>query len=122
MRDDFDKKIKNLEREILDLKTACEYTSVRSSSITNSQVLNTGNYQVTFDNDGDEIMSMFFVNDPTGQHFGSVFALPPQGSTQTLLIDATDYQYSGATVVPVNFNVRLTAISNYPITNIVKIS
>lgn len=121
MKNDFETRIKSIERELISLKTAQRFASVRTSSVTYSDLLTTGNYRVTFDNRGGDILSSFFVSDPSGERYGAVYALPPSNNSQVVQIDATDPNYPDIHT-PVHFSVRLIVISNYPVISITRIS
>jgi hypothetical protein len=121
MKNDFDTRLKAIERELIGLKTAQRFSSVRTTSISHSNLLTTGNYRVTFDNAGGDILSNFFVNDPSGERNGAVYALPPSGNSQIVQINATTTDPPDI-YTPIYFSVQLTVISNYPVVSITRIS
>lgn len=118
MNHELESKIKNIEQEILDLKTATKYSSLRSSSTIYSQPLSTGNYRVTYNNHGNEVIALFFTEDTQGYRHGPARALPLNGSTQTVQIDASYAIWNDAQVSRGDFTVILTIISNYPVVSI----
>jgi len=121
MNRELELRLKQIEQEILDLKTASEYSSVRSSSIVDSELLSTGNYRVTFDNHGNEVFAAYFTRGAQGVRHGGADAYPPQGSTQIVQVDAS-YASSDSPPVRVDYNVILTIVSNYPVVSIERIN
>jgi len=117
MSKEFESRLKQIEQEILDLKTAAEYSSVRSSSIIDTNPLGTGNYRVIYNNHGHEVISSFFTRGVQGIRHGGADVYPPEGNTQIVQIDAS-YASGDDPTVRVDYTVILTIISNYPVVSI----
>jgi len=124
MNRDFEERIKTIEAELVALKTASLYSSVRSSYAISPTYVRTGLYRVTYAETGEPIMSTFYINtsSPSWDDYLvlRIFPRTPVGNTQVLEINTTysrDYGQTSQT-----YDVLLTALSNRPITSITRIS
>jgi hypothetical protein len=119
MKNEFAIRIKGIEDELTALKTAKEYTSVRSSVESTWRNVTTGSFEVVYDNQGEKIMSYFF-SQIVGDHSPNIFAETPEGNSQIVQVSTTYYDYDSGN--PVTFQSDLTIISNVPILSITRIS
>lgn len=116
MNNEFDKRIKNIERELTDLKTASEYSSVRSAAVNYSQLVYTGTYRITYENRGEPVFSIVhtgIISDE--EELGGAMAHTPEGNTQiievfTSYIDANNQEITKYTTMVVVSNVVVTKI------------
>lgn len=115
MNEDFGDKIKNIEREILDLKTASLYTSIRNTITAYSGTVSTGVYKIIYDNQGENIISDVYTN-KNKKLDGSVSLRTPQGSEQFVDVDTTDRETG------VSYSTSLVVVSNVPVVSITRIS
>lgn len=115
MNEEFGNKIKNIEREILDLKTASLYTSIRNTITAYSGVVSTGVYKIVYNNQGENIISDVYTN-KYKKLAGSVSLRTPQGSEQFVDVDTTDR------VTGVPYTTSLVVVSNVPVVSITRIS
>lgn len=120
----FDKRIKALNQELLDLKTSSEYSSVRSSSLSSAMTVRTGVYRVTFGTTGEPIMARYYINSAGSQIaralYLRIFPRTPSTNTQEIEINTTvptDYGQSSIT-----YDVNLTILANRPIIQVERIS
>lgn len=116
MNNEFDKKIKNIEQELTDLKTASEYSSVRSAAVTYSQLVYTGTYRITYENRGEPVFSLVHTGIISDEEdLGGAMARTPEGNTQivevfTSYIDTTYQEITKYTTMVVVSNVVVTKI------------
>lgn len=117
MKNEFDQRIKTIMQELLDLKTASEYSSIRTSNITSSGTITTGLYRVTYDNRGESIISMFYNGQP-----GFCFLYPrtPSGNSQVVEVRAT--RWNNTTQSYDTYTNKLVVVSNVPVVSITRIS
>lgn len=116
MNNEFDKRIKNIEQELTDLKTASEYSSVRSAAIKYSQTVYTGTYRITYQNVGEPVFSLVhtgIISDE--EELGGARARTPEGNTQivdvfTSYIDTNNQEITKYTTMVI--------VSNIPVVNI----
>ena len=118
MIDQLTKRLKNIEDEILHLKDAKEYSSVKSSFSQRVDVY-TGIYKVTFDNKNQQVLSEFFANLEEDDYF-IVGARPASGNEQILEVLTSFWSNEEQQIVTTT--VSLIAVANYPITSITRIS
>lgn len=121
MKNEFAERLKEIEQELTDLKTATNYTSIKSSVESSLANATTGTYRITYNNQGEDIMSMFFS---TKGDFMYPIIMPQtiSDNTQIVQISTTYYIASGSGYTPVTDHTNLTIVSNVPIQSIVKIS
>ena len=118
------KKLDNIWSEILDLKTASSYSSVRSSSTNSPTTVRTGIYRVTFQETGEPIMAKYYIDTTNlswqSAYFMRIFPRTPESNTQVIevnsSVDTSDHQSS------ITYDVNLIILSNRPITSITRIS
>ena len=115
MKNDFDTMVNNIEKELLDLKTASEYSSVKSAYSTQISVT-TGLYRITYQNTSEEVYSLVSGN-PVNDNYGVAFARTPSSNTQVVEINTDEMTYPSPTRTS-----RMTVIANKPIISITRIS
>lgn len=114
MKNEFDNKIKEIEQELLDLKTACEFVSTRSACVQNSVAVNTGVYQIIYDNPRADHIATFIIADDPNHMAGAFLRIPSNTTTQLVDIVASNTEQS--------WTGRVTIISNLPVVSFTKIS
>ena len=119
MKNDFANEIKAIEDELLALKTAAEYTSLRSANYTSSATVNSGIYQITYETSNEPIFSIVYCGDDLAGK-GFIYARTPSNNTQIIEADTTYYDFDTQTYVTVN--VPVSIISNRAVTGIARIS
>jgi len=113
MRNEFDEKVKKIEQELLDLKTACEFVSTRSAAVQNSVPVNTGIYEIKYENPRSDYIATFIIaDDPDNMALASL-RTPSDSTTQLVEIAASDPDESRTGHVSI--------ISNLPIVSFTKI-
>lgn len=113
MKNEFDEKVKKIEQELIDLKTACEFTSTRSAFVQNLVPVNTGVYQITYDNpDADHIATFIIADDPNNMA-GTYLRSPSSSSVQLadIVSSNTSQSWTG----------RISIVSNLPVVSFTKI-
>lgn len=88
MKNDFDKEVKDIEQELIDLKTASKYTSVRSALYTADALVYTGVYRIRYENADNPIFSIVYCN-YMDSHWGIAYPRTPNGNEQIVEIDTT---------------------------------
>lgn len=119
MASEFDEKIKNIEQELTDLKTASEYSSVRSAAVTYSQLVYTGSYRITYDNRGEPVFSIIhtgIISDE--EELGGAMARTPEGNTQTVDVFTSYMDSNNQEIVKYT---TMVVVSNVPVTDITRI-
>lgn len=116
MKNDFADEIKTIEDEILALKTASEYTSVRSANYTTTATVQTGIYQITYENSDEPIFSLVDCARMDTYH-GSVYSRTPSGNKQVVEVQTTYIDNNQM----VTTTTSLTIISNLPVIGFEKI-
>lgn len=119
MGNEFEKRIKNIEQELTDLKTASEYSSVRSAAITYSQTVYTGTYRITYENKGEPVFSLVhtgIISDE--EELGGAMARTPEGNTQIVEV-FTSYMNSQQQEI-VKYT-TLVVVANLAVTNIERV-
>lgn len=119
MKNDFDKKIKDIEQELIDLKTANKYTSVRSASYTADALVYTGVYRISYENTDNPIFSIVYCSF-MDSHWGIAYPRTPNGNEQIVEIDTTFFDSDLSTYV--TKQVPLSIASNILVTGIERIS
>lgn len=115
MKNDFDTMIKEMEAEVLNLKTASEYASVKSSYSLSTSV-RTGLYRITYRATSEPVYAFAFgsrVND----NYGVAYLRTPSGNTQVVEINTDEITYPSPT-----HTATLTIIANKPILSVTRIS
>ena len=118
MKNDFDERIKNIEQELLALKTSSLYTSIRTTVATASGSVRTGTYRINYNNNGESIISSVYSN-KYKQRYGGIYPHTPQGSSQ--LVDINTTYPDPDTGDPVTYDISFVVVSNVPVTSIVRI-
>ena len=121
MKNDFSERIKKIEDELLALKTASEYTSVRNTITTFSGRVRTGLYRITYQTNGETIISNIF-SDKTKQNYGGIYPRTPQGSTQIVEVDSSYAEIDHGSSHEVTYTMSFVVVSNVPVTSITRIS
>lgn len=104
---DFDQTIKKIESELLAIKTASQYTSVRSANFTASVAVRQGLYQINYQSSGEPVFSFCYIGTNI-EEYGSPYPRTPQGNTQVIEVK---YDSSAPLVI----------VSNVPVTSITRI-
>lgn len=114
MRNEFDERIKKIEQELLDLKTACEFVSTRSACVETSVAVNTGVYEIKYENPKSDYIATFIIaSDPLNMAV-AYLRTPSNPTTQRVEIVASNSEGSWTGYV--------TIISNLPVVSFTKIS
>jgi len=116
-----EKRVNDLKKEILDLKTACEYSSTRSAFSDKINNAYTGLYRITYAQTDDYIISIASCSIISGtEYLGMVDIRTAIGNTQILEVD-TDYTNFDTQQIETG-TVSLMVSSNTPIVSITRIS
>lgn len=116
MRSDLDEKLKYVEKELTDLKTASEYTSVRSAAVTYSQLVYTGTYKITYENKNEPVFSIVHNGIIADENdLGGARARTPEGNTQivevfTSYMDSNNQEVTKTTTLVVVSNLAVVKI------------
>lgn len=117
MVNEFDQRIKRIEKEILDLKTASEYASMRNT-YTTSATLTNGLYQIEYDVQDEDILATAF------RAVDAYYCVPslrtPSGNLQIMELQ-TKY-WDNEQQAYITDSCPVTIISNYPVKSITRIS
>lgn len=116
MKNQFADRIYFLERELLDLKTASEFTSTRSVNLKSTGLISTGLYEVTYGDGNAPIFTMVYAGMDT---YNWITPRTPIGNTQIIEVNTT--RWNNDTQSYETFNNRLVVVSNRPIISIEKI-
>lgn len=116
MKNDFAEEIKNIENEILALKTASEYVSIRSANYTTTANVQTGLYMLTYA-DGQEPIFSFVQCKRMDTYHGSAYPRTPSGNQQVVEV-TTSYIDNNVQVTTTS---SLVIISNRPVISIERI-
>lgn len=117
MNNDFSKRLKEIEAELLRLKTASEYSSIRSVSLTHPVSVTTGLYRVTYEQTNEPIIAMFYKND---DNYCLISGRTPNGNSQVLEVLATYWDNASQTYITDTSS--LIVVSNVPVVDITRIS
>lgn len=115
---DFADRIKKMEDELLALKTASPFTSIRNVNITHAETVYTGVYLVEYETNGEEILSSFY-SDMYKRSVGSIDPRTPGATSQYVDVFTTSYDTSGN---PSTRMVSFSVISNVPVKRITRVS
>ncbi|MBQ8984287.1 hypothetical protein IJ098_00510 [Candidatus Saccharibacteria bacterium] len=121
----FEKEIKYIEDEILNLKTASEYVSVKSLTSTVIDGVYTGMYQVNYAGNNESIISLVGCGEliaPSREDFllGLAYPRTPIGNTQIIEIN-TDYTNFDTQQIETG-TCSMIVNSNTPVISITRIS
>lgn len=123
MENDFSKRIKNIEDEILALKTASEYSSVKSASATSPTTVRTGFYRVTFAPNEEPILARYFIDTSSlgwvALNF-RIYARTPETNSQVIEVNTSISLDLGQTAT--TYDLFLTILSNRQVVSIERIS
>ncbi len=118
MDSSLEKSIKLVEQELTDLKTASEYTSVRSANFRSGYKVSVGLYKLTFASSYD-ILSMVYCSDASGMWgSGNIYARTPIGNTQIVEVGYSEFIIPGSETE----TVPMVVISNTPVISLEKIA
>lgn len=117
MNNEFDKELKYIEEELLKLKTASEYTSIKNASVFSNLRVTTGLYRITYKASDNPIIAMVYKG-IVGNH-GRYYLRTPSGNTQ--IVEVVTTYWSNADQRYYTDENTLTIISNTPVENIVRI-
>lgn len=115
MSQEFEGKIRKIEQELIDLKTATEFTSIKSASFNTTTNVTTGTYQITYQI-SEGVMSQVYCGS-SGGDWGMAYARTPSGNTQVVEV-ATDKSSGGSIST---YSVPLVIASNSPVVSIVRL-
>lgn len=118
MIDQLTKRLKNIEEEILHLKKAKEYTSVKSS-YSQQITATTGIYKVVYLNRGQQVLSEFFAG-LVQNDYVVIGARPVNGNEQIVEVQTSYWSNEEQRVITTT--ISLIAVANYPIASITRIS
>lgn len=122
MKNDFDKKIKDVNQELTDLKTATKYTSVRSASYTPSTRVQTGTYSINYESGNEPIISKVYISSGAPAWLRTLLvramARTPGENSQIVDINTTVPDDNGN---PVTSNASITILSNRQVVSIVRL-
>lgn len=118
MKNEFDKEIKYIEDELLDLKTASEYTSIKNASVFSNLRVTTGLYRITYKQSDNPIIAMVYKGIPA--NYGVYYLRTPSGNTQ--IVEVVTTYWSNPDQTYYTDENTLTIISNTPVLNIERIS
>lgn len=113
---DFSDKIKRIEERLLALKTASEYSSVRTTQYSAVSNAYTGMYRVTYQQGNDEILSTVYCG-ASGGIFGFAYARTTSGNIQIIEVSTDEATEQGW----VTHTAPLIVVSNVPVTSITRI-
>lgn len=118
MIDQLTKRLKDIEDEVLRLKNAKEYASVKSSF---SQRIDayTGIYKVTYNNNNQQVLSEFFSS-IVETNYIIIGARPSSGNEQIVEVQTSYWSNEEQRIITTT--VSLIAVANYPIVSITRIS
>jgi hypothetical protein len=118
MENEFVNRLKKIENELLALKTASEYSSMRTAYTAPIVRVTTGLYRVNYATDGQAILSQFYRQSddtPCG-----IYERTPSTSSQVLEINTTVWDNTQQQYITYENGVRI--VSNVPVVSITRIS
>lgn len=118
MKNEFESEIKKIEQELIDLKTASKYTSIRSAFHSTSTLVYTGMYRIRYNNNNNPIFSIIYCNF-IGSNYGLAYPRTPNGNEQIVEIDST--YFDGDSEQYVTQHLPLSIASNFPVISIERI-
>lgn len=113
MNNGFEERIKKIEHELTNIKTASDYSSIKSANFTSSYKVTTGLYQINYAQGRTGVFSFVYCGD-TGYGSGIAYPRTPNGFIQIVEID-TDRSSEGQTVTD---EANLIIVSNTPVISI----
>ena len=117
MANKFAERIKRIEDELIALKTASEYSSMRTSYVTNPVTITTGLYRVEFNSGGQPILSNFYRQDAAVLCY--ISARTPVGNSQIVEVNTTRWDNERQEYV--TYENGLLVVANVPIVSITRI-
>lgn len=117
MNNEFDKELKYIEEELLKLKTASEYTSIKNASVFSNLRVTTGLYRITYKASDNPIIAMVYKG--ILGNYGRYYLRTPSGNTQ--IVEVVTTYWSDADQRYYTDENTLTIISNTPVESIVRI-
>lgn len=114
----FETKIKYIQEEILRLKTAKKYISVRSANYASSITVYTGLYRLTYEASDEPIVAIGYLGIAGTGRWLYPYMRTPINNTQIVEIDTT--YFDGSSYITDRYQLRV--ISNHKITNIERVS
>lgn len=117
MNNEFDKELKYIEEELLKLKTASEYTSIKNASIFSNLRVTTGLYRITYKASDNPIIATAYKGIMSNR--GYYYLRTPSGNTQ--IVEVVTTYWSNADQRYYTDENTLTIISNTPVESIVRI-
>lgn len=117
MNNEFDKELKYIEEELLKIKTASEYTSIKNASVFSNLRVTTGLYRITYKASDNPIIAMAYKGIPG--NYGRYYLRTPSGNTQ--IVEVVTTYWSNADQRYYTDENTLTIISNTPVESIVRI-
>lgn len=119
MDNEFDRRLKNIEKEILNLKTSHEYTSVKNARYSASTQVYTGLYKITYENTSEKVFSLVYSGD-SGSNWGRyVWDRTPVNNEQVIEVNTTIYNTSTQQYETINAPVAV--VSNKKVLSIVRL-
>ena len=116
MNREFEAKIKKIEQELIDLKTATEYTSVRSANYNSSFNVSVGLYKITYADEG--VFSIIYSADASGSWgAGIVYPRTPNGNVQYVEVGYSEFIIPGSSTE----TTPMVVISNTPVLSIERV-
>ena len=116
MENGFVNKIDYIEKELLGIKTASGYTSIRSATTTNSLTVTTGLYKITYNAGSDVVLSNVYAR---YQRYIWIYPRTPSGNTQVVEVNTT--RWNNSTQSYETFDNELVVVANVPISSIVRL-
>ena len=116
--DGFEDRMKELENELLAIKTASAYASVRSASFTSSNLVHTGLYRITYGPPIDPIFSIVLCG-TSNREWG--IGYPRTAGNNTQIVEINSDRYDPYTQTVTTLDVPLVVVSNRPVTKIERI-
>lgn len=117
MNNEFDKELKYIEEELLKIKTASEYTSIKNASVFSNLRVTTGLYRITYKASDNPIIAMVYKG--IVGNYGRYYLRTPSGNTQ--IVEVVTTYWSNADQRYYTDENTLTIISNTPVESIVRI-
>lgn len=117
MNNEFDKELKYIEEELLKIKTASEYTSIKNASIFSNLRVTTGLYRITYKASDNPIIATAYKG--IVGNYGYYYLRTPSGNTQ--IVEVVTTYWSNADQRYYTDENTLTIISNTPVESIVRI-
>lgn len=109
MKNEFDERIKRIEQELINLKTASRYASMRPACLMNRVAVNTGVYKIYYDNPSGDPIATFIIADDRYNMAGA-YARTPDTSTQIVDMVTSNYEESWTGYVSIISNVPVLRI------------